>query len=71
VGVGWSANYDNAIIRASLAHRLKTTQAVSDKTEQHNFLLQVGWVFQNSVLKWQTGDIRQRVLSILFGCHKP
>jgi len=45
VGLGWSANYGNAIIRASLAHRLETTPATSEKTEQDNFLLQVGWVF--------------------------
>jgi hemolysin activation/secretion protein len=45
VGLGWSANYGNAIIRASLAHRLETTPAVSEKTEQDNFLVQVGWVF--------------------------
>jgi hemolysin activation/secretion protein len=45
VGVGWSANYGNAIIRASLAHRLESTPAISEKTEQDNLLVQLGWVF--------------------------
>jgi hemolysin activation/secretion protein len=45
VGIGWSANYGNAIIKAHLAHRLESTAALSEKTEQDNFLLQVGWVF--------------------------
>ena len=45
VGVGWSANYGKAIIRANLAHRLESTPASSEPTSQDNFLLQVGWVF--------------------------
>ncbi len=45
VGVGWSANYGKAIIRANLAHRLETTPAASEPTSQDNFLLQLGWVF--------------------------
>jgi hemolysin activation/secretion protein len=45
VGVGWSANYGKAIIRANLAHRLESTAASSESTSQDNFLLQVGWVF--------------------------
>ena len=45
VGVGWSANYGNAIIRANLAHRLESTPASSESTPRDNFLLQVGWVF--------------------------
>ena len=45
VGIGWSANYGNAIIKAHWAHRLDSMAALSEKTEQDNFLLQVGWVF--------------------------
>jgi hypothetical protein len=45
VGIGWSASYGNAIIKAHLAHRLESTAATSEKTDQDNFLLQVGWVF--------------------------
>ena len=45
VGIGWLANYGGAIVRAHLAHRLESTAALSEKTEQNNFLLQVGWVF--------------------------
>ncbi len=45
VGIGWSANYSRAIIKAHWAHRLDSTAALSEKTEQDNFLLQVGWVF--------------------------
>ena len=45
VGVGWSANYGNAIIRANLAHRLESTPARSEPTSQDNFLLQLGWLF--------------------------
>ena len=45
VGIGWSANYGGAIVRAHLAHRLESTAALSEKTDQNNFLMQVGWVF--------------------------
>ncbi len=45
VGIGWSAVYGNAIIKAHLAHRLESSAATSEKTDQDNFLLQVGWVF--------------------------
>ena len=45
VGIGWAANYDNAIIRAHVARRLESTAAVSEKTNRDNFLLQLGWVF--------------------------
>ena len=45
VGIGWSANYANVIVRAHLAHRLERTAALSEKTNQNNFLLQLGWVF--------------------------
>ena len=45
VGIGWSASYGKAIIKAHLAHRLESTPATSEKTDQDNFLLQVGWVF--------------------------
>lgn len=45
VGLGWSANYGNAIIKASLAHRLENPGATSEPTAVDNFLLQMGWVF--------------------------
>ena len=45
VGIGWSANYGNAIIKAHLAHRLESAAATSEPTSQDNFLLQVGWVY--------------------------
>lgn len=45
VGVGWAANYGNAILRAYLAHRLENAAALSEKTSRDNFLLQVGWVY--------------------------
>jgi hemolysin activation/secretion protein len=45
VGIGWSASYGNAIIKAHLAHRLESTPATSESTPVDNFLLQVGWVF--------------------------
>ncbi len=45
VGLDWSADYGNAILKANLANRLETTPATSEKTEQDNLLVQVGWVF--------------------------
>ena len=45
VGIGWSASYSNAIIKAHLAHRVESAPALSEPTDQDNFLLQVGWVF--------------------------
>jgi hemolysin activation/secretion protein len=44
VGIGWSAVYGNAIIKAHLAHRLESTPATSESTPVDNFLIQVGWV---------------------------
>ena len=45
VGIGWSANYGNALIKAHLAHRLESAGAISEPTSPDNFLLQFGWVF--------------------------
>jgi hemolysin activation/secretion protein len=45
VGIGWSASYSNAIIKAHLAHRLESTPATSESTPVDNFLVQVGLVF--------------------------
>lgn len=45
VGIGWTANYGNAFIKAHLAHRLESTAAVSESTPVDNFLMQMGWVF--------------------------
>jgi len=45
VGIGWSASYGKALIKAHLAHRLESTPATSESTPVDNFLVQVGWVF--------------------------
>ncbi|MEC5218851.1 hemolysin activation/secretion protein [Actimicrobium sp. GrIS 1.19] len=45
VGIGWAANYGDAIIKAHLAHRLENTPSLSEKTDRDNFLVQVGWLF--------------------------
>lgn len=45
VGLGWSANYGKAIIKASLAHRLESAAATSEPTSRNKFLVQAGWVF--------------------------
>ena len=45
VGIGWSASYGKAIIKAHLAHRLGSRAATSEPTPADNFLLQVGWLF--------------------------
>lgn len=45
VGIGWSANYKGALVRAHLAHRLDTTDPVSEPYPQNKLLVQVGWVF--------------------------
>lgn len=45
IGLGWSASFDKAIIKAHLAHRLESSPATSESTPVDNFLLQVGWVF--------------------------
>lgn len=46
VGIGWSANYEGIIVRAHSAHRLESTAALSEMTDQNNFFLQVGCCFR-------------------------
>lgn len=45
VGIGWSASYKGALVRAHLAHRLDMLDPVSESYAQNKFLVQVGWVF--------------------------
>ena len=45
LGLGWSANYQGALIHAYLAHRVDSMKAVSEPYPDNKFLLQAGWVF--------------------------
>ncbi len=45
IGLGWSANYQGALIHAYLAHRVDSAKAVSEPYPDYKFLLQAGWVF--------------------------
>lgn len=45
IGLGWSANYQGALIHAYLAHRVDSIKAVSEPYPDNKFLLQAGWVF--------------------------
>jgi len=45
VGIGWTASYKRAVIRTHLAHRMETTEPVSEPNSQNKFLIQVAWNF--------------------------
>jgi len=45
LGLGWTASYDGALIRATLAHRLDAAPAVSEPFPRNKLLIQAGWTF--------------------------
>jgi len=45
VGIGWSGNYKNALVRVHLAHRLDKAEPVSEPFSRNKLLVQAGWVF--------------------------
>lgn len=45
VGLGWTATYRGAVLKAYVAHRLDDMPPVSEPTPRNKLLAQVGWVF--------------------------
>jgi hemolysin activation/secretion protein len=45
LGLGWTASYCGALIRATLAHRLDAAPAVSEPFPHNKVLVQAGWTF--------------------------
>ena len=45
VGLGWTANYSNAIIKAHVAHRIQDVSPTSEPYARNKFLLQAGYMF--------------------------
>jgi hemolysin activation/secretion protein len=45
VGIGWSANYGGALLRAHLAHRLQGGAATSEPFARNKVFAQAGWIF--------------------------
>ena len=45
VGLGWTANYSNAIIKAHVAHRIQDASPTSEPYARNKFLIQAGYMF--------------------------
>lgn len=45
VGLGWSANWKGAVVKAYAAYRLQDSEPVSESSDRLRLLAQAGWVF--------------------------
>ena len=45
VGLGWNGSYRNAIFKAYLAHRLDSTDPISEPAPRNKLLAQVSWIY--------------------------